>query len=94
MKDKRQELEKMAEDMEELKFKMERVVKQSQRRVIQPAMELISEAIRQVGRQYKYDLILRGEVVLHGSQRVDLTKLVVYKIEELAKEQGMLDEVK
>lgn len=87
--EKRTELEKLRSEIEDMQYEVKKIMDQSQRRVVEPAMDLISEAIRQVGKDYEYDLILRGEVVLHGSRRVDITKLVVWQIEEIAKAKRM-----
>jgi outer membrane protein len=89
---KQAEMDILAQEMDDLKFEAERMVKQSRRKVVEPSMELISEAIRLVGKEHQYDIILRGEVILHGSRRTDLTKLVIHTIDELAKERDVFKE--
>ena len=81
---KRQDLEELRNEMEDLQLQIEKKIRRSQREVIAPAMDIIGKAIRQVARESHYDLILRGEVILHGSKRTDVTKLIIQKIEEIA----------
>ncbi|GAB4319881.1 MAG: hypothetical protein Kow0059_14050 [Candidatus Sumerlaeia bacterium] len=87
--EKREQMDKLRQEIEDLGYEIDKLVNQSDRRVVKPAMDLIGEAIRRVGREYDYDLILRGEVVLHGSRRTDLTGAVVHTIETIARERQM-----
>jgi outer membrane protein len=84
-----QEILDLMAESDELDYRFKRSVKEKQRTTIEPLLEEVLRLIADVARREKFDLVVRGEVVLYGNSSVDLTPLVIDQVnseyEELRK---------
>jgi len=87
LKTRRQELDDLKISIEDQKDKVSRMIRRSERELVEPTIELVDRAIRLVGKKDGYDLILRSDTVLFASDRCDVTTGVLQMIEEIQKEE-------
>lgn len=82
----------LVREIEEMNFRLERRMRDSERETIQPVLREVVNTIGETARAEGYDIVLRGEVVLYGVERVNLTPLVIErldnKLEKLRKAAG------
>lgn len=86
----RKEIDELKNAIEEQQDKVNRIIKRSERRLLEPTLARVDEAIRAVGRQGGYDLILKNDSVLYGSSRLSLTDAVINMIEKMEKENPLI----
>jgi len=76
----REELLALQDDIERTNFELDRELARRERQ-IEPVLERILQIVADVAKRENYDLVLRGEVVIYGSERADLTPLVVKELD-------------
>lgn len=76
----REELLALEDEITSLRFSLERDF-QSAERAIEPVLERVFHAVADVAERRGIDLVLRGEIVIYGSQRVDLTADVIEELD-------------
>lgn len=86
LKTRRQELDELKIAIEDQKDKISRMIRRSERELVEPTIELVDRAIQAVGKKEGYDLILRNDAVLFVSDRCDVTTRVLQMMEEMQKE--------
>lgn len=86
----RKEIEELKIAIEEQQDKVNRIIKRSERRLLEPTLARVDEAIRAVGREGGWDLILKNDSVLYGSARVSVTDAVIKMIEKMEKESPLI----
>ncbi len=86
----RKEIDDLKIAIEEQQDKVNRIIKRSERRLLEPTLARVVEAIREVGKQGGYDLILKNDSVLYGSARVGVTDAVINMIEKMEKENPII----
>jgi len=86
----RKEIDDLKIAIEEQQDKVNRIIKRSERRLLEPTLARVDEAIREVGKQGGYDLILKNDSVLYGSARVGVTDAVINMIEKMEKENPLI----
>ncbi len=72
-----QRIEELKTEVEDLRYEANRVLRQSERGIIEPILDSVMETVQEVGRREGFDLVLRGELVLYGAEAVDLTDKVI-----------------
>lgn len=81
----RQQRQQKASDLlreiEEMEYRFRRAVRDKQRTTIEPLLEQVIRLTGDVARREGYDLVVRGEVVLYGHDRVDLTPMVIQELD-------------
>lgn len=77
----REELAKIQENIEQLKFEFDQQLRIRERQ-IEPVLELIMNKVADVAEEQGYDIVLRGEVVIYGKNTVDLTDDVTKELDE------------
>ena len=68
-------------EIEDEEFEINRTLRRIEKEQMEPAMERVLETIREVGRGEGFDLILRGEIVLYGSEAVDISGKVIGRLD-------------
>lgn len=79
---KRKEVLRLRNEFDDLDFQARQKAREIDATVFEPALKRVVFAIQEVAREKSIDLVLRGEAVLYGSSRVDLTDLVVAKLDQ------------
>jgi len=83
------ELEDLKSEIEDKESKLNRMIRQSERDLVEPAIERVDLAIKAIGIDGGYDLILRNDSVLFYSKRCDITEEVILMIDKLDKEENI-----
>jgi outer membrane protein len=81
------ELEDLKAAIEEKESKLNRMIRRSERDLIEPAIERVDLAIKAIGIDGGYDLVLRNDSVLFYSKRCDITEEVITMIDKLDQEE-------
>ncbi len=81
----RDDLSALQEEIDRMKFDMDQELRARERQ-LEPVLELIMRVVADVAERDKFDLVLRGEVVIYGSSQVDLTPAVVAELDSRAAE--------
>ena len=75
------EMGKMLDEVDELEFRLERDLRERQRRTIDPVLKAVLVIVGDVGRREGFDMVLRGDVVLYGRNTTDLTGRVFEELD-------------
>ena len=86
----RKEIDELKAQIEEQQDKVNRIIKRSERNLLEPTLARVEEAIKAVGKEEGYDLILRNDTVLFASERCDITDRVIRMIDKMAQEKTAL----
>lgn len=78
----RKELTALRSEIEDLNYQAEKALRQAQKDVMEPSVEIILSTAEEVAKEKGYDLLLRSEVVIYGADSSDLTDAVIKKLEE------------
>ncbi|MFH0793908.1 MAG: OmpH family outer membrane protein [bacterium] len=78
----RKELTALRSEIEDLNYQAEKALRQAQKDVMEPSVEIILATAEEVAKEKGYDLLLRSEVVIYGADSSDLTDAVIKKLEE------------
>lgn len=73
-------------EVEELELRFRRTIRERQQVSIEPLLEQVVIFIADVAERERFDLVVRGEAVLYGARRVDLTPEVVREIDRRGEE--------
>jgi len=73
----RKKLRDLRSKIDDDRYEINRMLRDSERSQMAPAMERILKTIREVAKDEKIDLVLRTEVVLHAEPWVDITDKVI-----------------
>lgn len=76
----------LMDEMDELDMRIERDLRDRQRRTIDPILKEVLRQVALVGEREGYDMVLRGDVVLYGRNTTDLTALVFRELDARADE--------
>ncbi|MCC6548192.1 OmpH family outer membrane protein [Candidatus Sumerlaeota bacterium] len=71
----------MLNEIDDMEYRFQKQVRDKQRTTVEPLLEQVIRVIGDVGKREKYDLILRGEMALYGSERADVTPLVIKELD-------------
>jgi outer membrane protein len=74
------------EEIERLETRFQREVRDKERTTVGPLRRRLMEVVAEVGRREGYDLVLNGEMVLFGRERIDLTPAVIAEMDRRAPE--------
>jgi len=75
------EMGRMLDEVDELEFRLERDMRDRQRRTIDPVLKAVLVIVGDVGRREGFDMVLRGDVVLYGRNTTDLTGRVFEELD-------------
>ncbi len=68
-------------EIDDLQYRADRLLKRSENTLLAPIMEGILRVVDEVGRREGFDLILRGETVLFGTDSTNLTDRILAEID-------------
>jgi len=85
----RKEIDELKLSIEEQQDKVNRIIKRSERRLLEPTLARVDEAIKAVGKEGGYDLILKSDAVLYGKENCNITNQVMSMIEKMDKEKPL-----
>jgi len=74
-------IKQLRDEMDYLQYQADRVLNNSSREIIEPVLDQVLAAVEQVAKKYQIDLVLRGDLVLFASDRVDLTDAVIRELD-------------
>lgn len=77
------EIEKALNEIDDLKYRINREYANAERETISAALELIAGAIDAVAQRGGYALILRGESVVYFDPRCDVTQAVIDELNRM-----------
>jgi outer membrane protein len=69
-------------EIENEQYALQKEMRGAERDKMMPALDFILKTIEELGKEEKFDLILRGEIVLYGSPTVNLTDRVIERIDK------------
>jgi len=81
----KERIRKLRDEMDYLEYESSKIMSNTSRDVIEPVLDQVLVAVERVANAYKIDLVLRGDLVLFASERVDLTDTVVRELDRAAK---------
>jgi outer membrane protein len=79
---KKSEIDKLKNELDDLDYRARREMQKMDETKFAPLLKQILFTIQEVAQEEKYDLVLRGEAVLYGTSAVDLTDLVIKKLDQ------------
>lgn len=68
-----QEIIALVEEIDEAEYRFSRDVREKEQTLIGPLRRMVLELVRDVARRENFDIVLNGEMVLYGTDPVDLT---------------------
>jgi outer membrane protein len=74
--------------VDEETYQINKMLDRAQKEQMEPALDRILEAVKAVGREEGFDLILRGETVLYASPAIDITEKVIERLDSAKAETG------
>jgi len=80
-KTRRDEIDELKIAIEEQQDRINRMIRRSEREVVEPTLKLVENAISALGKEEGFDLILRADTVLFASERCDITMRVITRID-------------
>jgi len=78
----RKELAALQTEVEDLQYQATKALRQAQKDVMEPAVDIILATAEEVAKEQGYDLLLRSEVIIYANETGDLTDAVIKKLEE------------
>lgn len=72
-----EDIKQLSSETEDLEYQLEKLLRNSRRETLNPALEEAIEVVAKIGKDEGYDLILRGDMILFASRRIDLTDRVI-----------------
>ena len=85
------ELDELKAEIEDKRDRINLKIRKSEREMVDPTLKLVEKAIRKVGEEENYDIILRSDTVLYTSEKSDITPKVIRKIDQLESFSGTED---
>lgn len=82
----RNQMDTLQRQLDEMEFRFERMIRDRQRTTIEPVLDQVIQMIADYGAREGYDMILRGEVVLYGRERADITAHILAEIDSRSDE--------
>jgi Skp family chaperone for outer membrane proteins len=82
--EKQAEIRNLRDELDFLQYQANRTLNDTSRNVIEPVLDQVLMAVERVAGKYEIDIVLRGDLVLFASERVDLTKHVIYELDHNA----------
>jgi outer membrane protein len=79
------QIRRLRDDMDKIEYDANKILSRTGRDVIEPVLDEVLAAVERVATAYKIDLVLRGDLVLYSSKRVDLTDAVVRELDRGAR---------
>lgn len=80
---KKGELSRIKEDVNDLKYEINKMLQRSEKQSIEPALDRILEAIKVVAETQKLDIVMRSDLLLYMNPACDITDKVIAKLDEL-----------
>lgn len=77
------EIDELKLSIEDQQDKINRMIRRSERRLVEPTLKRVEKAIQAVGKEHEFDMVFRSDSVLYASERCDITGLVITKIDEM-----------
>jgi outer membrane protein len=84
----KERIAKLRDEVDRLQYESDRILNNTSRDIIEPVLDLVLAAVERVAKAYKIDLVMRGDLVLYASERVDLTDSVIRELDRAAKATG------
>lgn len=75
-------LEEGRDAIDLLRLDIEKQLRRTETEIMGPAVDRIIRTIQEVAKENGFDLILRNDVVLFGNEALDITPLVIEKLDE------------
>lgn len=85
IKEKEARIGQLTDELELLQIQAKRVLDRTGRDIIEPVLDQVLETVERVAKAHKVDLVLRGDLVLFASERMDLTDAVVRELDRTLK---------
>ncbi|MFW6303424.1 MAG: OmpH family outer membrane protein [Candidatus Sumerlaeota bacterium] len=73
----RKKLNTLRSEIEDEQYEINRLLRESERKQMAPAMERMLKTIKEVAEEEKIDLVVRNEIVLHAEPWADITDKVI-----------------
>lgn len=70
-------IKSLRDEVDRLQYESDRILNNTSRDIIEPVLDLVLAAVERVAKTYRIDLVMRGDLVLFASDRVDVTDLVI-----------------
>lgn len=94
VKTRRRELDDLKITIEDQQQNINRMIRRSEREVVEPAIDLVDRAIKAVSEKDEYDLVLRNDLILFASERCNITDQVIRMIDILYKQEKEIEQKK
>ena len=78
----RSKIKTLQDEIDFLTYQMNKAVSDTSRDVIEPVLDQVLESVERVAKASKVDLVLRGDLILFASERVDLTDWVIRDLDQ------------
>jgi len=77
-------MQQLQDDLKYLEFEYGKALDNTSRNLIEPVLDEVLTAVRSVATRLKIDIVLRGDLVLFSSDRVDITAYVIQELDRSA----------
>lgn len=84
LEQKKTRIRTLRDELDRLQYESDRILNKTSQDIIEPVLDEVLAAVERIAKAYGFDLILRGDLVLYASDRVDLTDAVVRELDKKA----------
>jgi len=84
LEQKKTQIRALRDELDRLQYESDKILNNTSRDIIEPVLDEVLAAVERIAKTYGFDLILRGDLVLYASDRVDLTDYVVRELDKKA----------
>ncbi len=81
IKEEQARLEERLEEMNDLQYEINKEMARIEREILDPEVKRIEEAVKAVGRDESYSLIVRNESVLFYNPEIDITSTIIRELD-------------
>lgn len=75
------QISKLEDDCKYLEFEYGKALDNTSRNLIEPVLDDVLSAVQRVAKQHQIDLVLRGDLVLFSSDRVNITSTIIQELD-------------
>jgi outer membrane protein len=80
----KEQIRKLRDDVDRLQYDSDKILNNTSRDIIEPVLDQVLAAVERVAKAYQIDLVMRGDLVLFASERVDLTDAIIRELDRAA----------
>jgi len=77
----KERIKSLRDEVDRLQYESDRILNNTSRDIIEPVLDLVLAAVERVAKANRIDLVMRGDLVLFASDRVDLTEYVIRELD-------------